>query len=515
MDTDLFQWLQLVLYIGALLLLTKPMGIYIEKVLDPFGKTFLDPIFGPVERILFLVMGIDRRMEQDWKRYAFSLFSFSLVGVLLLYAILRLQHLLPLNPQELGPLSDHLAFNTAVSFTTNTNWQSYSGESTLSYFSQMIGLTAQNFFSSAAGIAVAAALTRGIARHTSMTLGNFWVDLIRVTLYLLVPLSLVLAIFLVSQGVIQNFRPYETIPLLDPYSVQTTKKDVTGKEIKDAFGQPVLEGKTTQTIVQGPIASQVAIKQLGTNGGGYVNANSAHPYENPTPLSNFLEMLAILLIPSGLTYYFGRAVKNRRHGWSIWACMASLLVISFFACFWAESSGNPRLHAVGLDQVVGNMEGKEVRFGVFNSALWAVATTASSSGSVNSAHDSFTPLGGLAALLNIQLGEVIFGGVGSGLYGMIIFIVLTVFLAGLMIGRTPEYLGKKIDAYDIKMIVLFVMVPVLCILGLTAWACVSEWGLAGLNNSGPHGLTEILYAFSSAIGNNGSAFVGLNADSYW
>jgi potassium-transporting ATPase potassium-binding subunit len=515
MYPDLFQLLQLVLYIGVLLILTKPLGVYLERVLDPQGKTFLDPVLQPVEKFLYRVIGIDPCMEQDWKRYAFSLFSFSFVGVLLLYAILRLQHLLPLNPQGLGPMSNHLAFNTAVSFVTNTNWQSYAGESTLSYFSQMVGLTLQNFESAAAGIAVAAALVRGIARQTARTIGNFWVDLFRVNLYVLIPLSLVLAIFLVSQGAIQNFQPYKTILLVDPDSVETTKKDATGGETKGTLVQAALEGKTTQTIVQGPIASQVAIKQLGTNGGGYVNANSAHPYENPTPLSNFLEMLAILLIPSGLTYYFGRAVKNQRHGWSIWAAMAALLLIGFFVCLSAESSGNPRLQAVGLDRLGGNMEGKEVRFGVFNSALWAVATTASSSGSVNSAHDSYTPLGGLAALLNIQLGEVIFGGVGSGLYGMIVFIVLTVFLAGLMIGRTPEYLGKKIDPYDIKMIVLFVMVPVVCILGLTAWACRSEWGLAGLNNSGPHGLTEILYAFSSAAGNNGSAFAGLNTNSYW
>lgn len=517
MDTGSFGWLQLILYVGLLFILTKPMGIYLERVLDPTGKTFLDPVLRPLERLLYRLIGIDPTNEQNWKQYGFSLLAFTLVGLLFLYALLRLQYLLPLNPQALGPMSDHLAFNTAVSFVTNTNWQSYGGESTLSYFAQMVGLTFQNFVSAAAGIAVAAALVRGIARQTALTIGNFWVDLIRVTLYLLVPLSLVLALVLVSQGVVQNFRPSQTVPLLEPYSVQVPKNDAAGQEIRDAAGKPVMEEKTVQeqTIVQGPVASQEAIKQLGTNGGGYTNANSAHPYENPTPLSNFLEMLAILLIPSGLTYYLGRAVKNQRHGWSIWTAMVALLLIGFFVCWWAEGAGNPRLQAVGLDGMSGNMEGKEVRFGVFNSVLWAVATTAASNGSVNSMHDSYTPLGGLVPLLNIQLGEVIFGGVGSGLYGMLVFVVLTVFLAGLMIGRTPEYLGKKIDAYDVKMSVLYMMVPVLGILGFTAWACVSEWGLAGLNNSGPHGLTEMLYAFSSAFGNNGSAFAGLNANASW
>lgn len=517
MSVELSAWAQLILYLGLLLLLTKPMGIYLERVLDAHGKTLLDPVVQPLEKTLYRLMGIDPETEQDWKHYAYSLFAFSVTGVLLLYGILRVQHILPLNPQGLGPVSDHLAFNTAVSFTTNTNWQSYGGESTLSYLAQMIGLTFQNFVSAASGIAVAAALARGIARRTANTIGNFWVDLIRISLYLLVPLSLILALLLTSQGVIQNFRPYQTVTLVEPVSVGAPKKDATGQELRDSHGQPVPENKTirTQTIVQGPIASQEAIKQLGTNGGGYVNANSSHPYENPTPLSNFLEMLAILLIPSGLTYYFGRVVKNQGHGWSLWAAMATVLLIGFLACWGAEVAGNPRLQALGLDRAGGNMEGKEVRVGIFNSALWAVATTAASNGSVNSMHDSYTPLGGLVPLVNIQLGEVIFGGVGSGLYGMIVFVVLTVFLAGLMIGRTPEYLGKKIAAYDVKMSVLFLMVPVFGILGFTAWASVSEWGLAALNNGGPHGLTEMLYAFSSALGNNGSAFAGLNANGYW
>jgi K+-transporting ATPase ATPase A chain len=517
MSAELSAWAQLALYVGLLLALTKPTGIYLERVLDARGETFLDPVVQPLEKTLYRMMGINPETEQDWKHYAYSLFAFSLVGSLLLYGVLRLQHILPLNPQDMGPVSDHLSFNTAVSFVTNTNWQSYSGESTLSYFAQMVGLTFQNFVSSAAGIAVAAALVRGIARRTASTIGNFWVDLIRVTLYLLLPLSVILALVLTSQGVIQNFRPYQIVSLVEPVSIEALKKDSAGQELKDSNGQPVLEKRTirTQTIVQGPIASQEAIKQLGTNGGGYTNANSAHPYENPTPLSNFLEMLSILLIPSGLTYYLGRAVKSQGHGWSLWAAMLALLLLGFFVCWWAETAGNPRLQALGLERAVGNMEGKEVRFGIFNSALWADATTAASNGSVSSMHDSYTPLGGLVPLVNIELGEVIFGGVGSGLYGMLVFVVLAVFLAGLMIGRTPEYLGKKIDAYDVKMSVLFVMAPVFGILGFTAWASVSKWGVAALSNHGPHGLTEMLYAFSSALGNNGSAFAGLNANGYW
>jgi potassium-transporting ATPase potassium-binding subunit len=517
MNTQLYAWLQLVLYMGLLLLLTKPVGLYLEKVLDPQGKTFLDRILKPVERVLYRVTAVDPSVEQDWKHYAFSLFAFSFVGTILLYALLRAQDLLPLNPQNLGPVSDHLAFNTAASFVTNTNWQSYAGESTLSYFAQMVGLTFQNFVSAAAGIGVAAALVRAIARREARTLGNFWVDLVRSTLYLFLPLSLVVALCLVSQGVVQNFSPYRTAQLVEPLSVEMPKTDAAGREVKDLHGNPVLERKTIrdQLIVQGPVASQEAIKQLGTNGGGYTNANSAHPYENPTPLSNLLEMLCILLIPSGLTYYFGRAVKNQSHGWSLWAAMTVLLLIGISICWLAEGAGNPRLNALGLEMHDGNMEGKEVRFGVINSVLWAAATTAASNGSVNSMHDSFTPMGGLVPLLNIQLGEVIFGGVGSGLYGMLVYVVLTVFLAGLMIGRTPEYLGKKIEAYDVKVSVLFLMVPVAGILGFTAWACASSWGLAGLNNAGPHGLTEMLYAFSSALGNNGSAFAGLNANGYW
>ncbi len=371
----------------------------------------------------------------------------------------------------------------------------------------MVGLTFHNFVSAAVGIAVAAALVRGIARHSAKTIGNFWVDLVRVNLYLLLPLCLVFALFLVSQGMIQNFKPYDKAQLVEAANIQVSRSDSMSQEVRDLQGG--------QTIPQGPMASQVAIKMLGTNGGGFTNANASHPYENPTPLSNFLQMLSIFLIPSGLTYYLGRMVKNQRHGWTLWAAMALLFLIGVLISVWAESYGNPRLQALGVDPSSGNMEGKEVRFGVFNSALFAAVTTSASCGAVNSMHDSFTPLGGLVPLLNIQLGEVIFGGVGAGLYGMLVFVVLTVFLAGLMIGRTPEYLGKKIEAYDVKVSVLFVMVPVLSILGFTAWAVVSKWGLAGLNNAGPHGFTEILYAYSSATGNNGSAFAGLNANTHW
>jgi len=512
-----FDQLQLELFVVTLLLLTKPMGLYLCRVLDASGKTFLDPVMSPVERLFYGILGVDPKKEQDWKHYTFSLIAFSLLGILFTYGILRLQHILPLNPQGLGPVSEHLAFNTAVSFATNTDWQSYAGETTLSYFSQMVGLTFHNFVSAGAGISVAAALVRGIAGHSIKTIGNFWVDVIRINLYLLLPLCLVFAVFLVSQGIIQNFRPYVTAHVIESTVVETPKKDADGQALKNEDGKSLLEQNKveTQTIVQGPMASQVAIKMLGTNGGGFVNANASHPYENPTPLSNFLQMLSIFLIPSGLTYYLGRTVKNQRHGWAVWGAMISLFLIGVLVAAWSEASGNPRLHALGLDPSGGNMEGKEVRFGIFNSALFACITTAASCGAVNSMHDSFTPLGGLVPLLNIQLGEVVFGGVGAGLYGMLVFVVLTVFLAGLMIGRTPEYLGKKIEAYDVKLSMLFVMIPVLSILGFTAWAAASNWGLASLNNAGPHGLSEILYANSSAAGNNGSAFAGLNGNTYW
>jgi len=517
MIDDYFGWLQLALFIGLLLVLTRPTGAYLFRVLDGNGRTFLDPILRPPERTLYFLMRVDTQSEQDWKQYTLSMLAFSLAGVLFTYTILRLQGLLPLNPQGLGPLTDHLALNTAVSFTTNTNWQSYGGESTVSYLSQMVGLTFHNFTSAAVGIAIAAALVRGIARQSAKTIGNFWVDLVRVNLYLLLPLCIVYAVFLVSQGMVQNFKPYDTARILDPNTATFVKKDDNGEVVKDAQGNPVMEERRidTQTIAQGPMASQVAIKMLGTNGGGFMNANASHPYENPTPLSNFIQMLSIFLIPSGLTYYLGRMVKNQRHGWAVWGAMAVIFLMGVWVCWWAESSGNPRLHALGVDPASGNMEGKEVRFGIFNSALFAAITTSASCGAVNAMHDSFTPLGGLVPLVNIQLGEVVFGGVGAGLYGMLIFVVLAVFLAGLMVGRTPEYLGKKIEANDVKFSVLFVMAAAISILGFSGWAAVSAWGLAGLNNAGPHGLSEMLYAYSSGTGNNGSAFAGLSANTYW
>jgi len=487
---DIYGWLQLALYLLVLAVLTKPVGLYLLQVMEPDGRTWLDPVIGPVERLLYRLLGIDRKEEQDWKAYSFSLIAFSLVSMLFTYLILRVQHLLPLNPQHFGPVRPDLAFNTAASFMTNTNWQSYGGETTMSYFSQMVALVFQNFASAAVGIAVAAALVRGIARHEARTVGNFWVDLVRTNLYLLLPISLVLAVFLVSQGIIQNFQPFLT-------------------------AQSIESAAATQKIAQGPVASQVAIKILGTNGGGFFAANASHPYENPTPLSNLIQMLSIFLIPSGLTYYLGRMVKNQRHGWAVWASMTIIFLAGVPLCWWAESSGNPHLQALGVDPTGGNMEGKEVRFGIFNSALFATITTDASCGAVNSMHDSFTPLGGFVPLLNMELGEVVFGGVGSGLYGMLLFIVLTVFLAGLMVGRTPEYLGKKIEAYDVKVSALAVLILFFSILGFSAWACVSGWAVSRLNNGGPHGLSEILYAYSSGVGNNGSAFAGLNSNTLW
>jgi len=514
---DMYGWLQLAAFVGLLLLLTKPMGLYLFRVLDGEGRTFLDPVLKPVELLFYRIFRVDRKQEQDWKQYTVSMLMFSLIGMLFTYVILRIQHLLPLNPQGFGPLSPDLAFNTAASFTTNTNWQSYGGESTMSYFSQMVGLAFHNFVSAAVGIAIAAALVRGIARHTAKTIGNFWVDVVRTNLYLLLPICLIYALFLVSQGMIQNFKAYDTVKLVEPYTTQVEKKDAGGQALKDAQGKPVMEDKKvdTQTIAQGPMASQIAIKMLGTNGGGFTNANAAHPYENPTPLSNLIQMLSIFLIPSGLTYYLGRMVKNRRHGWAIWGAMTVLFLAGLLICWSAESAGNPNLTALGIERAGGNMEGKEVRFGIFNSALFATVTTDASCGAVNSMHDSFTPLGGLVPLVNMELGEVVFGGVGAGLYGMLVFVILTVFLAGLMVGRTPEYLGKKIEAYDVKVSVLAVLVLCFSILGFAAWAAVSSWGIAGLNNTGPHGLSELLYAYSSSVGNNGSAFAGLNANTPW
>lgn len=492
---DMMGWVQLVLFMAILFALTKPLGNYITKVLEDDGKTFLTPILRPLENFLYRLFRIKPNEEQDWKQYSLAVLLFSLVSMLFTYFVLRLQAVLPLNPQGMAAVSDHLSFNTAASFTTNTNWQSYGGESTLSYFSQMIGLSLHNFISAAVGISVAAALVRGIARDRGKTLGNFWVDMVRANLYILLPLSFLLAIFLASQGMIQNFSAYTTIPWVD---AAAAPKDVA-----------------SQVIAQGPMASQVAIKMLGTNGGGFMNANAAHPFENPTPFVNFVQMLSIFLIPSALTYYLGRVVKNQKHGWAVWSAMAILFVIGVVVCWWAEQAGNPRLAAFGIDLSGGNMEGKEVRFGIFNSSLFAAITTAASCGAVNAMHDSFTAIGGLVPMFNMHLGEVVFGGVGAGLYGMLLFVVLAIFIAGLMVGRTPEYLGKKIESFDVKAAALAILVTAISILGFTAWAAVSEWGPAGLNNQGPHGFSEMLYAFTSATANNGSAFAGLTANTPW
>ena len=549
-------WLQLCLYTALVALITKPMGLYLMRVLDAKGKTWLDTAVKPIERVTYRVMGVRPDVEQDWKQYTLAMLAFSLISCLFTYAILRLQQWLPLNPQHFGPNSPDLAFNTATSFTTNTNWQSYTGESTMSYLSQMVALVIHNFGSAATGIALAAALVRGIARHSATTLGNFWVDLVRTTYYLLLPICVVFAIALVSQGMIQNFKGYTTAKLLEPFTTQVAKTDDKGQPVTtnvavtvqapkldaagkpvlangapvmidvpqlDAKGQPVMTNMPvmvdqkvdTQTIPQGPMASQVAIKMLGTNGGGYTNANAAHPFENPTPLSNFLQILSIFAIGSGLTYYLGRMTKNQAHGWSVWAAMMLLFVGGALVCWWAEAAGNPIHHNLGVAIADGNMEGKEVRFGIFNSALFATITTDASCGAVNAMHDSFTALGGFVPLFNIQLGEIIIGGVGAGLYGMLVFVVLAVFIAGLMVGRTPEYLGKKIESYDVKMAMLALLVLAVSILGFAAWASVSKWGTDALNNSGPHGLSEILYAYSSANGNNGSAFAGLSANTPW
>jgi K+-transporting ATPase ATPase A chain len=514
---DILGWFQLALYLGLLVLITKPLGLYLMQVLDRDGKTLLDPVVRPIERLTYRVCGIDASKEQDWKAYTIAMLIFSCVGMLFTYAILRLQNFLPLNPQAMVAVPDHLAFNTAAAFITNTDWQSYGGESTMSYLSQMVALTIHNFTSAAVGIAVAAALVRGVARHTSETVGNFWVDIIRSTYYLLLPICVVFALVLVSQGMIQNFKPYDTAQLTEKETTQVAKTDDKGNPVNDASGKPIMvdQAVTTQSIVEGPMASQVAIKMLGTNGGGYTNANGAHPFENPTPLSNFLQILSIFAIPSALTYYLGRMVKNQAHGWSVWTAMTVLFLAGFFVCWHYEAAGNPNITALGVDPSQGNMEGKEVRFGTFNSALFATITTDASCGAVNSMHDSFTPLGGLVPLFNIELGEIVFGGVGSGLYGMLVFVIVAVFIAGLMVGRTPEYLGKKIQSFEVKMSMLVLLILTLDILGFAAWGAASAWGQAGTNNNGPHGFSEILYAYSSATGNNGSAFAGLTASTYW
>ncbi len=510
-------WIQLSLFVALLAAMTKPIGRYLVQVLDPDGRTWLDPLVRPLERLTYRAMGIRPDREQDWRQYARSVLILGLVGIAFTYAILRFQKHLPMNPAGLDSLPPHLAFNTAVSFVTNTDWQSYAGESTMSQFSQMVALTLHNFLSAATGMGVAAALVRGIARRGATTIGNFWVDLVRVTYYLMLPACTAFAVFLVSQGVVQNFSPNTTARLVEPTTITVEKTDASGAVVKGADGKALTEEKTidTQTIAQGPMASQVAVKMLGTNGGGYTNANAAHPFENPTPLSNFIQMLSIFAIASGLTWYLGHATGNQAHGWAVWSAMALLFVAGTLVAWWAEAAGNPIHQALGVAAGDGNLEGKEVRFGIFSSALFATVTTDASCGAVNSMHDSFTAIGGLVPLFNMQLGEVVFGGVGAGLYGMLVFVVLAVFIAGLMVGRTPEYLGKKIGAFEVKMSMLALLATTVAILGFSAWAAASPWGIAGLNNAGPHGLSEILYAFSSAAANNGSAFAGLTASTPW
>ncbi len=509
--------LQIGFYLVTLLLLVKPMGWYMAKIYD--GETpRLMRWLRPVENLLYRACGVNRSEEMSWGRYAIAMLWFALLGVIAVYALQRLQGMLPLNPQQFGAVSPDSSFNTAISFMTNTNWQGYSGESTMSYLTQMLGLAVQNFFSAAAGMAIAAALIRGFARHTAQTIGNFWVDMTRSTLYILLPLSIILALLFVSQGAIQNFSPYRTVGTVETLSYDNPKVDSQGNPVKDAQGNPVTEKAATkeQTLPMGPVASQEAIKQLGTNGGGFFNANSAHPYENPTPFSNYLEMLAIFLIPGGLCYTFGMMVGDRRQGWAVLAAMTVIFIGFLSVAEHYELKGNPAYSSVDQThsamQAGGNMEGKETRFGIVNSALFATITTAASCGAVNSMHDSFMPLGGLVPMAQIQLGEVIFGGVGSGLYGMLIYAVIAVFIAGLMIGRTPEYIGKKIESFDIKMASLTILIPPIIILAFTALAVLVDAGKAGVANPGAHGFSEILYAFSSAVGNNGSAFAGLSAN---
>jgi K+-transporting ATPase ATPase A chain len=510
--------LQPVFYLVALVALAKPLGAYMAAVYE--GRSAVVRMFAPLERLIYRSCGVDAAREMRWTEYALAALWVTLVGLLAVYGLQRLQALLPFNPAGMSAVSPDSSFNTAVSFVTNTNWQGYGGESALSYLTQMLALTVQNFVSAALGMAVLVALVRGFARQSKETLGNFWIDLTRGVLYILLPLSLVFALALVAQGVPQTLSAYKTVPLLESVEYDNPKIDAAGQPVKDQKGNPVTEKATQkeQAIAVGPVASQIAIKQLGTNGGGFFNVNSAHPFENPTPLSNFLELLAILLIPAALCHAFGVMVGDRRQGWALLAAMTIVFAALLAVCVGAEQAGNPLLAKLGVDQTAsaaqagGNMEGKEARFGVVNSALWATATTAASNGSVNAMHDSFTPLGGLVPLWMIQIGEVIYGGVGSGLYGMLILVIVGVFVAGLMIGRTPEYLGKKIEAYDVKMASIGVLVPLFTALFGTAIGVMTEAGRAGVANPAAHGFSEILYAFSSASGNNGSAFAGLSAN---
>jgi potassium-transporting ATPase potassium-binding subunit len=502
-------WFQILFFFTLVLVCAKPLGAYMARVFER-DRTLADGVFRPIERLVYRLTGVDETHEMRWTEYAVVMLLFSLVTMLVTYAIERLQHALPLNPQHLGAVVPDLALNTAASFTTNTNWQSYVPETTMSYLTQMLTLAYHNFFSAAVGMALAVALIRGIARRESKTLGNFWVDMTRASLWVLLPGCLIYALLLVSQGVVQNFRPYDQAKLAQPQTVTTTGTD----------GKATTQTITMQSIAQGPVASQEAIKMLGTNGGGFFNANSAHPFENPTPLSNLMQMFSIFCIPAAFTVTLGRMTRAPKHGWAVFAAMAALFFIGVFVAYYAEAQPNPLLHSVNqhvtAGQAGGNMEGKEIRFGVTNSALFATVTTDASCGAVNSTHDSFMPLGGLVPLVNIMLGEVIFGGVGAGLYGMLIFVLLAVFIAGLMVGRTPEYLGKKIESYDVKMAMLYVLIFPLSILGFSAVALMMpNLGLSALGNTGPHGLSEILYAYTSATGNNGSAFGGLSPNTHW
>ena len=498
-------WFQIIFFLLVVLALTKPLGAFMTRVFNR-EKTLLDPVLRPVEKLLYRLTGVDETTEMGWKEYAGAMLLFSGVTMVLTYLVERVQNWLPLNPQKLPAVAPDLAFNTAASFTTNTNWQAYVPETTMSYLTQMMTLAYHNFISAAVGIALAIAIVRGIARREKDTLGNFWVDMTRALLWVLLPLCLVGALFLVWQGVPQNFKPYTTAELLDPQTVQTTGAD----------GKTTTQIVKEQTIAQGPTASQEVIKEFGTNGGGFFNANSAHPFENPTPLTNLFEMLLIFAIGAGLTYTLGQMTGSPRHGWAVWCAMAILFLVGVAAAYSAEARGNPLLAGpASQGQAVGNMEGKEVRFGIADSALFAVVTTDTSCGAVNSMHDSYTPLGGMIPLINILLGEVVFGGVGSGLYGTIVFIILSVFIAGLMVGRTPEYLGKKIEAFDVKMAMLTVLIYPLLVLTFTAISLLAKFGLSSLANAGPHGLSEIFYDYAEAGANNGSAFAGLNGNTLW
>jgi K+-transporting ATPase ATPase A chain len=509
-------WVQIVVFLLLVLAVTKPIGVFITRVFSR-ERTFMDPVLRPIERLIYKLCFVDENHEMRWTEYAFAMLLFSAVSMLLLYLMQRVQGYLPLNTQKFGAVAPQLAFNTAASFTTNTNWQNYAGETTMSYLTQMAGLAYHNFTSAAMGIALAIAFIRGIARRQMQTIGNFWVDMVRACLWVLMPVCIVGALVLVSQGVVQNLKPYDTVKLVEPQQVQRVGQD--GKPVVDAQGKPVMDPVTTQTIAQGPVASQEIIKDLGTNGGGFFNANSAHPFESPTPLTNFIEMFSIISIGAGLTYTLGRMTGSQRHGWAVWAAMAILFFVGVTVAYWAEAQGNPLLHGVdqraSLTQPGGNMEGKEVRFGITNSALFATVTTDTSCGAVNSWHDSFMPLGGMVPLVNIMLSEVIFGGAGSGMYGILIYIIITVFIAGLMVGRTPEYLGKKIEAFDVKMAMLVSLVFPLVILGFAGISSVHGFGTSSILNPGPHGLSEILYLFTSSAGNNGSAFGGINGNTLW